>query len=591
MGGAGNDILNGGAGNDTLTGNKGEDIFVYEAGNDVITDYTENEDTIELSAGVEIASYSVSGKDLVLKTNNKGSIKIKNGKTKAVKISDGDNFFVYQNGLIYDAEDISNAENISVISVYGKEFNASNFSVANIDASTKNAAVKITGNAESNNIFGTKKNDTINGGAGDDTIYGGAGNDILSGGDGADIFIYADGDGKDSITDYGEGDIISLAGDYDIDYVYKTVKGVGGNSTLKIGKGSITIKDSANKSVTLIGANGAASIANNKSFFAVKDVPDIDEVYVTLPAETINVTLPPVTLPAETVTVHDTVEVTLPAETVNVTLPPVTLPAETVTVHDTVEVTLPAETVNVTLPAETVTVYETVTVAGEAETITVYGGGSSVIGTSAAETLYGTAGNDTVSLGSGNDVYIYSGGFDIIQDYTEGDDKISIGTNSVSNYGVIGNDGIFFVSDGILKLTGAKDKKVTIMSGGKEIEYVAESDSSTPVIPVVRTVTLQSSYEGDFSLSAYNSTLDANETVQNVDASTVINSINIHGDENNNVIKAGKGGGDIYSGEGNDTIYSGNGNDTIYYYEYGGQDTIYNYRTGDKIRLETEGRQ
>ena len=330
-GGKGNDILNGGAGNDTLTGGNGEDIFAYEGGNDVIADCTENEDTIELSAGVEIASYSVSGKDLVLKTNNKGSIKVKNGKTQAVKISDGDNFVIYQNGLLYGGDDISAAESVSITSVYGKEFNGSNLTVENIDASTKNAAIKITGNTSANDIFGTKKNDTINGGAGDDTINAGAGNDILTGGVGADVFIYADGDGKDTITDYGEGDIISLASDSDVEYIYKTVKGGGGNSTLKIGKGSIIIKNSANKSVTLIGANGAASIANNKSFFAVSDVPDIDAVTITVGG-------------GETVTVHDTVTVTLPAETVTVTLPPVTLPAETV------EVTLPP----VTLPPETV---------------------------------------------------------------------------------------------------------------------------------------------------------------------------------------------------------------------------------------------
>ena len=541
-GGAGNDVLNGGEGNDTLTGGNGADIFVYESGNDVIEDYTTDEDIIELSAGVEIASYSVSGKDLMIKTNSKGSIKVKNAKTQAVKISDGDNLTIYQNGLIYGGDDISNAESVSITSIYGKEFDTSNLSVTNIDASTKNAAIKITGNAVANNIFGTKKNDTIYGGAGDDTIYGSAGNDILNGGDGADVFIYADGDGKDSIADYGEGDVISLAGDYDVEYIYKTVKGGGGNSTLKIGKGSITIKDSANKSVTLIGANGEASIANNKSFFALADVP------------------------SQGGTIKETVYVTLPAETI------------TVGGGDTVTVTVPGEN-------------ETVTVTVPGDTVTFYGIGETVKGTSAAETLYGTAGNDTVTLGGGKDVYIYEGGFDVITDYTEGDDKISIGTESIGSGVVLGSDVLFAVGDGMLKLVGAKDKKVTLISGGKEIEYAAESISSTPVVPVVRTVTLESSYENYFKLAEYNSTLDASETVSNIDASAVLNSITIYGDDNANIIKSGREGSSIFGGEGNDTIYSGNGDDTIYYYEYGGQDTIYNYKTGDKIRLETENKE
>jgi large repetitive protein len=58
MGGDGNDVLIGGKGNDTLTGGEGEDIFKWEAGDhglpgapdiDIITDFNENEDTIDLS--------------------------------------------------------------------------------------------------------------------------------------------------------------------------------------------------------------------------------------------------------------------------------------------------------------------------------------------------------------------------------------------------------------------------------------------------------------------------------------------------------------------------------------------------------------
>lgn len=51
-GGAGDDTITGGAGDDTMMGWHGDDTFVYEAGhgNDTINDFTDGEDTIDLSA-------------------------------------------------------------------------------------------------------------------------------------------------------------------------------------------------------------------------------------------------------------------------------------------------------------------------------------------------------------------------------------------------------------------------------------------------------------------------------------------------------------------------------------------------------------
>ena len=545
LGGSGDDILSGGAGSDTLTGGKGNDTFIYEAGNDVIADYTENEDTIKISAGVEITSYTVSGKDLVLKTNNKGSIRIKNGKTQAIKISDGDNSIIYQNGAIYDNEDISVAESVTITSNYGKEFNASDSSIATINASAKSVAMKISGNNENNYIIGTKKNDTITATAGENTIVAGMGNDLLIGGSSHDIFYYTKGDGNDTIRDYTKGqDIIQIAGSDSVSY-----STVNNNAVFKVGTGKLTLENAANMAITLVGADSIASIygdgeVSTKPWTGFGDTSAPETVYITLPAETITVG------GGETVTVYDTVTVTLPAETVNVTLPPVT---ETVKV----EVTLPAETI--------------------------YSSGKNINGNSKAETLYGTTGNDTVTLGGGKDVYIYEGGLDVITDYTEGNDKISIGANSVNDYGVIGNDGIFFVGNGALKVVGAKDKKVTIISGSNENEYDLTVTSTNPSVPSGATVTLDSNFTGNFSLTSYNATSEI--SAQHIDASAVTNSITIYGDEKANVIKAGKAGGNIYAGEGNDTIYCGNGNDTIRFYQYDGNETVYNIRDNDQIIL------
>ena len=61
-GGAGGDRISGDGGNDTLTGGAGSDRFVLATGTgtDLIADFTDNEDRIELSAGLSFAQISVS---------------------------------------------------------------------------------------------------------------------------------------------------------------------------------------------------------------------------------------------------------------------------------------------------------------------------------------------------------------------------------------------------------------------------------------------------------------------------------------------------------------------------------------------------
>ena len=59
IGGGGDDRLTGGAGDDTLTGGEGADAFVVKAGHgdDRITDFTDGEDAIDLSAFTGIAGF------------------------------------------------------------------------------------------------------------------------------------------------------------------------------------------------------------------------------------------------------------------------------------------------------------------------------------------------------------------------------------------------------------------------------------------------------------------------------------------------------------------------------------------------------
>ena len=64
----------------------------------------------------------------------------------------------------------------------------------------------LQGTAANDDIEGHGGNDRLFGGAGNDTLDGGRGNDILTGGAGADLFEFDRGDGRDTITDFRNGE-------------------------------------------------------------------------------------------------------------------------------------------------------------------------------------------------------------------------------------------------------------------------------------------------------------------------------------------------------------------------------------------------
>lgn len=63
-----------------------------------------------------------------------------------------------------------------------------------------------TGNGEDNTIGGNAGRNTLDGGAGDDWLVGGKGADTLTGGDGLDRFVLRNGFGRDTVTDFIDGD-------------------------------------------------------------------------------------------------------------------------------------------------------------------------------------------------------------------------------------------------------------------------------------------------------------------------------------------------------------------------------------------------
>ena len=117
-------------------------------------------------------------------------------------------------------------------------------------------ADNLIGTTAADSILGNAGNDILIGGAGSDTLIGGKGNDTLTSGAGNDLFIYKSGDGNDVITDYTASDKISITGG---SYTKSTV---GNDIKIKVGSGSILLKDAKNKNVNI-----STSTSNSNSSF------------------------------------------------------------------------------------------------------------------------------------------------------------------------------------------------------------------------------------------------------------------------------------------------------------------------------------
>ena len=302
-GGKGADTLFGSRkGDNTLVGGAGNDVFVHEGGNTVIMDYKVGADIIKLQ-NTDISSAEITGEndtDILFKFTNNSTLTVLN----VVKVSKSKK--TPQKITIMDRQKKTTTrayalENITLSDSDKNTFDASeklNDTLIKIDASKRTKAIKITGNDNENVIIGGSKNDTIiagsksstlNGGAGndsingspesdsivggkgadviyglagDDTLYGGAGNDTFYGGAGNDIFIYNSGNGNDVIMDYEVGDIIKLGKGIKI----KKAAVSGNNYVLTIGSNKITIKNAADKLITVANSKNEYTTYNERSY-------------------------------------------------------------------------------------------------------------------------------------------------------------------------------------------------------------------------------------------------------------------------------------------------------------------------------------
>ncbi|WP_316975793.1 hypothetical protein [Shumkonia mesophila] len=113
-------------------------------------------------------------------------------------------------------------------------------------------------------LIGEGGNDTLLGGAGNDILTGGAGDDVLTGGDGNDIFsLMADDTGVDTITDFGEGDVLDFSeilSDADPDEIFTDLG--GGNTQVSYQGEAIAIIQNVASTDLTVDSDGNVVLAD-----------------------------------------------------------------------------------------------------------------------------------------------------------------------------------------------------------------------------------------------------------------------------------------------------------------------------------------
>ena len=425
-----NVTVNGGTGDDTITGSDYADFYQYAAGegNDVITNYSAD-DTLQITSGTVSATVE-EGSDLIISIG-KSSITLQEAAGQALNLIDrsGKEITLVDTDTTETSSLTYNKTNtrVTVDADFTGTLNDTDYEskVRLIDASNVTANIEIIGNDNPNSIHG---------GSGDDTLSGGAKNDNLTGGSGADVFIYNDGEGRDAITDYTEEDTIVLG-----NTTLSSVKVYGTSVVFNFDNGRIAVRNA--KGTTY--STAAGGLVTN----------------------------------VKTITITDSEGTTTSRKYENNTL----------FVTDANREIFKAATSYYTVDASkrTTDIYlignaKRNTIIGSSGSNTIDGGSGAdyIEGGAAADTIMAGRGDDTISAGEGDDtitggqgkdLFIYTGGNDIITDYTVFD-TIQAGSEEVTfdSYTVEGDDITFNFGEGTLTLLEAKGKKITMIDSNGE---------------------------------------------------------------------------------------------------------------------------
>ena len=365
---ADNATINPGAGNDTLEVNGAITFMQYSSGdgNDVITGYNGANISIDLLSGTFGGYSTVEETDLVLQI--------------------GKNTLTFQNAT---------DEFISLETSAGKDYIWNSINEMNIDASANNNVIDNKGSFV-----------TVNSGVGNDTV-------TLSADESGNTFVYTTGSGKDDLYNFTSSDTIKIADDSKV-----TVTGDKNDVKLKVGKGSIALKD-VNKDTTTITITNSADEVISADTYTTDGVINEDgkiELWKDL---------------SRTYTAEDYISTI-----------------------DGSNVTRKIEITGNDLDNE-------------------------IIGGRGNDTLDGAGGNNTLTGGKGADVFVYTGGNDIITDYAK-KDRISVGGASLAVKGyTIDEDNnlvLNFSDNDDLTIAGGTGKAINFIENNRKVTRYYETN-------------------------------------------------------------------------------------------------------------------
>ena len=368
--GSGNDFIsnytddatiNPGAGNDTLEVNGAKTFLQYSSGdgNDFITGYNGANISIDLLSGTFGGYSTVEETDLVLKI--------------------GSNALTFQNAT---------DELISLGTSTGTDYLWNNINSIMIEAGANNNVIDNKGSYV-----------TVNSGAGNDTV-------TLSADESGNTFAFTANSGKDVLYNFTSSDVIKIA-----DNSRVKVSGNKKDVLLKVGRGSITLKDAAanTTSVTIVNSDDKTISAETYATAGIIKEAGLIELWQNI-SET-------------SYTADDDIST---VDGSNVTRKIKIIGAEGI-------------------PSE-------------------------LIGGKKNDTLEGSISNDTLTGGKGSDIFVYTGGNDIITDYSK-QDKISIGGTSlaIEGYDIDDNDNLIlnFNDGGTLTIEDGAGKAINFVENNK----------------------------------------------------------------------------------------------------------------------------
>ena len=381
----------------------------------------------------------------------------------------------------------------------------------------------INGDAGNDRIINTGSDVTISGGTGADNVTMNAASD--SDVDGNNIFVYNLGDGNDILYNFDASDKIQILGVSSPDVATVKNKDV----IFKVGSGQITVRDAANKGMTIMLVNDSEEDSIISADRYTKDG----------------------------ITRGDIIELAT-------TLKKYTQEYNIGTVDGT-------------------KLRDGAQISGNDN-----GEGGTLLGGAGKDTITTGENNFYIEGGKGNDLFVYGGGNDTIGDYSQsgagGADKVSLGSfaSSLVNYGVDGDDVILaFGENDSLTIIKGKDKEITFA----DKKATAKIYGDAGVLDIKgKFISLASSTEDTFTATGG----DFKKLVT-IDGSAVVNQITINGNTKANYIVAGETNTTLNGGKGKDTLVGGEGADVFVYDNKSGNKVIRNYTyaqgQGDTISL------